>query len=177
MRINLLPEAERPLKQNAIRWEFLVIFFGLVLFITINTYAYLQTLTIQMQQQEYDNLVSYGNMLQHQYQKVSALQNENQELSDKIAQYERIVRSPDVDTAPEDLQQIVNAAPERVWLEFLELGETGIAIAGYTTDSSLVSLYLQRLRKNGFDAAVNSLNQSDIGASLFRFTITSQRGE
>ena len=84
MRINLLPEAERPLKQNAIRWEFLVIFFGLVLFITINTYAYLQTLTIQMQQQKYDDLVSYGNMLQHQYQKVSALQNENQELSDKL---------------------------------------------------------------------------------------------
>jgi Tfp pilus assembly protein PilN len=175
MRINLLPEEERPLKQSSIRWEFMVIFIGLVLLVTINTYAVLQSMTIRALQQEYDNALSYGDMLRNQYQQITTLQNENKDLGKKVEYYERLVNELKTAVDADALLSITEAVPEQLWLEAVILGENGVTIVGYTNESTLVTRYLQMLQLRGFEAAVNQLDQSTLSSKLFSFSITAQR--
>ena len=175
MRINLLPVEERPLKQSSVRWEFLLVFLGIVLLICVNVLGYLQSAQIQALQQEHENLLSYKNMLMEQQRHISQMQAKNKDLRAGVDYYRQIAAGADLNPQPEELVLIVSGVPEQVWLEAVELNKSNIVVSGYTVEASLVFTYLQNLQSHGYDASVNQLDQAALGGRIISFTINAQR--
>ena len=175
MRINLLPVNERPLKQSSIRWDFLVVFFGVVLLLAVNLFAYFQSIRIEALQQDYENLLSYKSLLLEQQRQIVQIQNANQELRTRIDYYEQILANSKLVLPSEELALVIASVPEQVWLETVELSSTNIAVSGYAVESPSITMFLQNLIHHGYDAEVDKIEQSSIGGRLFSFTINAQR--
>lgn len=177
MRINLLPMDERPPKQSAVRWEFVVTVLGLVILIATSVHGYLQTLRVQALQQEYNNLLGYKTLLVAQQNYIMQMQNQTQELNTQISYYQQLIQGANSILRPQDLPQVIACAPSNLWIEKAKFQGTVMLISGYTAEFPSLSTYLQNLQQQGFNAAINNLDELTVGTKLYSFTIHVQRGE
>lgn len=174
MRINLLPVEERPLKQSAVRWDFIAMFLGIILLIVVNALAYLQSVQIDALQHEYAQLMSYQNMLIDQQRQIAQVQARNQELKARLDHYRLITDGHD--PAQKELAAVISSVPEQVWLEAVQVAGMEIVILGYTAESPLITRYIQNLELYGYSAEVGSIEPA-LGGRLFSFAIKAQRRE
>jgi Tfp pilus assembly protein PilN len=177
MRINLLPNEERPLKQSAVRWEFMALLFGLVLLIVINVYGFLLSVTNQTLEQEYLQVISMKTRLSGQQQEISRLQNQIKESSEQAGYYAHLLDRCAAAFQPKWLASVIALAPDEVWLESVAYSGKQILISGYTVDSQLITGYLQKLQQSGYETQLNAMDQHTLGARLFSFNISAVRSD
>ena len=128
MRINLLPKEERPLKQSAVRWEFMALLFGLVLLIVINVYGFLLSVTNQTLEQEYLQVISMKTRLSGQQQEISRLQNQIKESSEQAFTSIYLIGALQHFSPNGWLCDAL--APDEVWLESVAYSGKQILISG-----------------------------------------------
>lgn len=175
MRINLIPVEQRPLKQNYIRWQFVVILLGVIILIVISSLGFMKKFNVKALQQQYTAAVEYNAILGLQVSYVKELEQHTQELAQRLNHYEQQL-SVSARQSKEMLDLIMLSIPDSVWIEKVELELFQVALQGYTLNAGLVSQFLQDLSKIGFKTRVNDLKElSEL--SLIGFSITVQRGK
>jgi Tfp pilus assembly protein PilN len=151
IRINLLPQEERPVRRTynlQIAPVFLSIGLFLLVAAPIGTTMYRQAATNRMLTESIAEAKSEGARLRPQIERVQRLNRESQELSHRILVVE------DLDKANtfyvEMLDDLSRELPRHMWLvRFEEQGTDGARMVGLTFSNLIVADLMVRLEKSG----------------------------
>ncbi|HHY10009.1 MAG TPA: hypothetical protein GX528_05525 [Firmicutes bacterium] len=163
MRINLLPPEERPLKQSAIRWEFIVTLIGALGLVAVVIFAWLGSVRLEELNGLYEKGTAYEEVLYGQVRSVnelksaiSALQEEEEALAGLNGKENNFAALP----------KLLGHSFSRLWIEKVVWGPEVMSLVGYTEQPTSLSRYLNFLNEQAQNVAVTELNT--IGATEFR---------
>lgn len=175
MRINLLPPDERPLKQSTVRWEFLVILFGIVLLIIVSANGVLTKLDVDTQRIELENLQNQHRGLTQQQAELRRLQELSDGLELQATHYAAITdRTSDL-VKLDNVAQVMDSVSLEMWLDSVELNSDEIIISGYTQNTAPISQFLSNLAGYGYETTMHELDVAVETLPLYVFLINAQK--
>lgn len=153
MKINLLPEDERPLKQSQVRWEFLV---GLIAILALGAsvvFSWLETGQVTALTQTYAEALAREALLMKQVQTVEQLRKDVNALEAQLNSLEDLRATRHAELAL--LPSLVEHSLPQLWIEALAWNSTRVDIAGYTRDMTSLSSYLNQLNERSEEAVLS----------------------
>lgn len=175
MRINLIPVERRPLKQNHIRWQFVVILIGVIMLIAVSSMSLLKQGNVKALRLKNTAAKEYTDLLKSQASAVQQLKDHAQDLKQRLDSYQQATASTSREIT-DMINLVIGNIPESIWVEKVELDPKQILIEGYTWNFASINLFLQNLDNNGLDASIRDLQEIP-ELSLTSFIVSAQRGD
>ncbi|HHT69840.1 MAG TPA: hypothetical protein GXZ85_11365 [Firmicutes bacterium] len=145
MKINLLPKEERPLKQSAVRPEFIIVLLGLLLLGAALYGAWQESLRMETLTTSIHTASLREKHLHAEAARVSQIRQELAVLEAREAVYRDLLTQEDESALA--LAPLVEHSFPNLWIEGLRWDVSKIELGGYTTDMTSVSRYLNYLNE------------------------------
>ena len=155
MRINLLPKEERPLSPKTLRWQFVVVFLGIVLLFVVSVMGFISQSHLTSLKEQVHTAKQYTKVLQGQKGLVDSVQGEIQDLREKKSQLETLITQEEP-AIGEALKGILEQDLSDLWIEDVVHKNQVFRVRGYTFEMWTLSSYLSNLSSSGWHPIVTN---------------------